>query len=636
MLSDRYKKQKSDVWACSEVINFDYSDGDEVENRILRQVRDAADVSIASDELQRLMVDWPSEYHFSPLRANLLSSFQLHKSKRILEIGSGCGAITRGLGEQCPDSQIIALDGSMRRAQITRARCRDLQNVTVCCDSFTDFEHPELFDLITMIGVLEYSPSFFEGDDPVTAAIEHARRLLSTGGILVVAMENQLGLKYFNGCGEDHNSQPFFGINDQYQPGTFCTFGKKQLQDKLLGAGFLGTEFVYPFPDYKLPRLLVREESFHSNHLDIASLLGQYPARDYSRDTVPLFQESQAWSLAARNGMAQDLANSFLVFAFAGEGSLADISDSWLTKAYSCIRKKQYLIETAFRMKGDVVVVEKNLLHPRVDSDNNCEGRSIEHQLVNDSYVEGTPYGVGLLLRAPRDGMFEYLLQYLTPWMEWLRKKEITVARGENHNSVLVPGSFYDCVPSNFIVDGDGQLCVIDQEWQSREPLELGFLLFRGLYSEMSRNISLFEKSDLFSTATAEDILYKLFQMFDIPYDDGCLERYIELEVTFQVQMVVYSVEEKDLHDHLLGFFREKRMRGSDIGDLLMAGGVRCYDRALSDVSRLTQELAERDALLQSVFQSRSWKLTSALRGVGTALKVGKRKLASLVKTSGG
>ncbi len=633
MLSDKYKKQKSDVWACSEVINFDYSDGDEVENRILRQVREAADVSIASDELQRLMVDWPSEYHFSPLRANLLSSFQLHKSKRILEIGSGCGAITRGLGEQCPDSQIIALDGSMRRAQITRARCRDLQNVTVCCDSFTDFEHPELFDLITMIGVLEYSPSFFEGDDPVTAAIEHARRLLSTGGILVVAMENQLGLKYFNGCGEDHNSQPFFGINDQYQPGTFCTFGKKQLQDKLLGAGFLGTEFVYPFPDYKLPRLLVREESFHSNHLDIASLLGQYPARDYSRDTVPLFQESQVWSLAANNGVAQDLANSFLVFAFAGEGSLSDISDSWLTKAYSCIRKKQHLIETAFRVKGDVVMVEKALLYPRVEWGDGVDNSIIKQQLVNDTYVQGTPYGMGLMLQAHREGMLEYLGHYLTPWVEWLRKKELAAPHDGNQSSIRVPGCFYDCVPSNFIVDGDGQLCVIDQEWESKEPLELGFLLFRGLYSEMSRNISLFETSDLFSTGTVEDILGKLFHLFDIPFDDECLERYVELEVTFQVQMVVYSVEEKDLYDHLLGFFREERVRCSDIGDFLMAGGVRCYDRALSDVSHLTQELAERDALLQSVFQSRSWKLTSALREVGTALKIGRGKIASLVKT---
>lgn len=51
----------------------------------------------------------------------------------ILEIGAGCGAITRYLGE-C-GGNVLALEGS-QDAAIARARTRDLQNVTVVSDRF--------------------------------------------------------------------------------------------------------------------------------------------------------------------------------------------------------------------------------------------------------------------------------------------------------------------------------------------------------------------------------------------------------------------------------------------------------------------------------------------------------------------
>ncbi|MCK5686461.1 class I SAM-dependent methyltransferase, partial [bacterium] len=357
MLSKLYKRTSTGVWERPDAGSFDYSDGKYFEERLLRQLRSADDLSIASDELQRMMIDWPSEYHLSPLRLNLLSPFNFTNVSTILEVGSGCGAITRQLGETCPDSKILALEGSRRRAEITRTRCRDLENVQVCCDSFADFNSQKSLDLITMIGVLEYSPSFFNSSNPVVEALKHARSMLDTNGAMIIAIENQLGLKYFNGCSEDHNGKIFGGINDQYLPDTVKTFGKNELQSLVEEAGFENVEFIYPFPDYKLPQLMLREEAFKNNTFNAGIMAGQYPSRDYICSGTKLFRETSVWNVLDRNDMLPNFSNSFLLFAFNGKGSIEDLTEPWLAKTYTSRRKKRYHIETTFLESDDKIVV---------------------------------------------------------------------------------------------------------------------------------------------------------------------------------------------------------------------------------------------------------------------------------------
>lgn len=77
----------------------------------------------------------------------------------------------------------------------------------------------ERFDVVTLIGVLEYARKYFSvepGNDPVKATLEKARRMLKPGGVFLLAIENQLGLKYFAGRPEDHNGVPMYGIEDLY------------------------------------------------------------------------------------------------------------------------------------------------------------------------------------------------------------------------------------------------------------------------------------------------------------------------------------------------------------------------------------------------------------------------------------
>ena len=157
--------------------NFDYSDGDDTENYILRTISQAADLSICSEELILAIKDWPTLYHLHPNRSNLLRPLaNLLKGRDILEIGCGCGAITRYLGEL--DARVLALEGSYRRASIAAERCRDLPNVRVMSDNFLHFDPDQQFDVITLIGVLEYASIYFTGDDPFRSMLQRARSLL--------------------------------------------------------------------------------------------------------------------------------------------------------------------------------------------------------------------------------------------------------------------------------------------------------------------------------------------------------------------------------------------------------------------------------------------------------------------------
>ncbi|MDJ0859071.1 MAG: rRNA adenine N-6-methyltransferase family protein, partial [Dinoroseobacter sp.] len=148
--------------------DFLYSDGDEHEEYLLEKIRGTKDRSVLSEELSAGMKDWPSTYHLHHQRCNVFRSISEYISGPVLEIGAGCGVLTRYLGEN--GHETFALEGSPRRASIIGERCRDLKNVYVINANFQDFKTEKKFQTITLIGVLEYARVYFSdggNDDPV-------------------------------------------------------------------------------------------------------------------------------------------------------------------------------------------------------------------------------------------------------------------------------------------------------------------------------------------------------------------------------------------------------------------------------------------------------------------------------------
>jgi SAM-dependent methyltransferase len=468
--------QQAMVSADASRSEFNYSDGDAVENRLLEALRSCRDVSAASEELRQCISDWPSEYHFSQVRHNLLRPFNFGPTDRILELGCGCGALTRYLGET--GAQLVAVDGSERRTAIARERCRDLPGVTIHCTNLADFHDRKDFDYVLLIGVLEYAPLYIAGNHPARVCLEHAVAQLGNGGTLILAIENQLGLKYFSGCDEDHLAVPYYGINGLYREGEPVTFGRSELVRLLKEAGLARQKFFYPFPDYKLPAVVLGESALRDERINIADLLLPHIGRNYPEHGQRVFAESLAWRTIIANDLLPDLANSFLVAARIDSDPRG--TEGGFASVYGNGRRRScYQVATSFFEGPDGMLrVRKRSMDPAAPAPKDAW---LRHVLGDSAYRKGLLSVVRVHAAMARGAGLGELTACFLPWLEFLLKQASDNARGEP----VLPGQFVDCIPANLIETPDSQLHYFDAEWVSPEPVPLAWIVIRGIFSSL-------------------------------------------------------------------------------------------------------------------------------------------------------
>ena len=465
------------VWRRPEHTAWRYSDGEAVEYRLLRAVLAAGDVSVCSEELRRQITDWPSAYHLSAARANLIRHLPIGPTTRVLELGSGCGAITRYLGE-C-GAEVCAVEGSPLRARIGAARCRDLPNVRVHCDDFARFESDSPYDIVTLIGVLEYAPVFFPDQDPVDACLRLAERFLAPDGMLIVAIENQLGLKYLAGAPEDHVAKSHFGVNGLYERGTPVTFGRRELLERLARAGFPNASVYLPFPDYKLPGVVVSPSALDHPQLRLGDLLARSLVKGRDDPGLAVLHPPLAWQVVTRNGLAAELANSFLVVARRQPPAAVD-GDPVLARAYSTSRRRRFMTETRFIADGASLGVRKRPLFACAASDAQASagnGRFM-HRPGDAAYLEGELLAFGLWRLVASGAPPEDIGAWAQPWVDALRMRALAAGAAAD---ALLPGNAIDWTPFNTVRTPDGNLHFIDDEWASAEPVPLLWVVIRGL-----------------------------------------------------------------------------------------------------------------------------------------------------------
>lgn len=457
---------------------FAYSDGQEVEQRVLQILKTTGDLSVGSPDLLAQVRDWPTEYHFTDTRANLLRHLPLRRGVRVLELGAGCGAVTRFLGEA--GCTVSAVEGSLLRAECARERTRDLDTVSVYCANFGDIAFRREFDVVTLIGVLEYAPMFFPGDDPMGACLSVALSALAPGGMLVVAIENQLGLKYFAGATEDHLGTHFSGVEGRYSPVGVRTLGRRQLERALTDAGFGSVEFQYPFPDYKLPSAVVFEAGLRQEGFRPSEIVRHLYARDYAGKDLRSIDTAQVWPVLESNGLLGDLANSFLVLAREDRDAApagADAAGELLALAYSTGRARSFQTRTAFRAQAHGRIwCEKSLVYP--EAAQQPAPAALRHRLIREAYIGGTTLH-SAIASALRSGDRPRVMELLRGWLEFLNASvpQATMAVWDRR----VPGELWDCTPGN-LVETDGTLRSFDEEWVSEPGPTIRHLLLRYVF----------------------------------------------------------------------------------------------------------------------------------------------------------
>ncbi|SAL04501.1 group 1 glycosyl transferase [Caballeronia calidae] len=517
------------VWVERERKPFDYSDGEEQEQYLLDAVRGAIDVSSGSMELREKMIDWPSTYHLTPRRGNLLRPFaSWFAGKRVLEIGCGCGAITRFLGES--GATVVSVEGSLMRATIARERCRDLPNVEIICATSEKIGVLGEFDAVMLIGVLEYARKFL-GENGTHQLLSDCVARLTEAGRLFVAIENQLGLKYFAGAAEDHTGVPMFGLEERYSPEGVATFGREELGSHLDRASLSFQQWWYPFPDYKLPLSVLSEDAVRGRlDADFSPMISNASAADPQRPFYQSFSLERAWGPVYRNGLAHALSNSFL--AIASRQPLMGGDPDAVGFHYAVDRLPQFTkeLQISKTAHGPLMVTHRPLF---ASADTRFTG--VENLPVADApFIGGThwQHRLSLLLSEPgwtRTTFIEWYMQ----WLEAV-KPQLGIAS----DGVLpaldspVDGRLVDALPRNLILDG-GRASFFDLEWKYGETIDFGYLLFRGAYCSLweLRPVAVPEEG---TAVRLRDLFAVALKHIGFSLSDETLERYCELEREFQ------------------------------------------------------------------------------------------------------
>ncbi len=446
---------------------FGYSDGNDQEARLKAILTGASDLSSLSPDLELAINNWPTEYHLSPQRANLLRYLDLTRCNTVLELGSGCGALTRFLGEQ--GLTVDAVEGSEARANLTRMRCRDLSNVDVIISNFYNLDlPPSYYDVVFLIGVVEYAgrfaPSRCSAEQAVIQLLESAKASISPQGSIVIAIENRFGRKYLAGAAEDHYGIAFEGILGYPNYSGIKTWSKPEWK-KFFNQLDLETCFHYPFPDYKIPSLILNESYLRSD-INAWTKLAGIQSRDYHK-LIPLSDDLQFWKYSQKQGCLDQFANSFLIVAGSNRNNLEKIAPFDFIHTSAISRRNEFRTQTR-RRKGANTIEKVCIQEP-----NNQQDGLVSHIASSEPWREGIPLSVDWIERLQDDPSHDLLIKLTQNYYSYLTSKFAS------QKEVF---DLFDVLPTNIMVTTTGRWNSFDHEWKTTLPITPEYVFFRGLF----------------------------------------------------------------------------------------------------------------------------------------------------------
>ncbi len=281
-----------------------YCDG-KVEDELLEIVKNHSNEDFARIIEERK--SWTIMYHLSHLRENIVDWIPMDKGMKVLEVGSGCGAITGALARKA--GSVTCVDLSKKRSSINAYRHKDCDNVKIHVGNFKDIE-PDLdtdYDVICLIGVFEYGQGYIGGETPYEDFLRILQKHLKAEGRIVIAIENKYGLKYFAGCREDHVGTYFEGIENYAQGGGVRTFSRNGLERIFETCGVEEYHFYYPYPDYKFMTTVYSDE-YQPVKGELSNNI-----RNFDRERMLLFDEKAAFDGLTEDHLFSVFSNSYLV-----------------------------------------------------------------------------------------------------------------------------------------------------------------------------------------------------------------------------------------------------------------------------------------------------------------------------------
>ncbi len=449
-----------------------YSDG-VIEDEILAIVRDASRVEYPAIIEEKK--SWPILYHLSPLRGNIVDWLPIKPGDKVLEIGSGCGAITEKLSEKA--GSVTCVELSAKRSLINAYRNQDRDNIEIHVGNFSDIEPslPEDYDFACMIGVFEYGQSYIHTKTPYEDFLKIMKKHVKKDGCIVIAIENKFGLKYWAGCKEDHIGTYFGGLEGYPEGGSARTFTRPGLEKIFQNCGVKDYSFYYPYPDYKFPTTIYSDKRL-PNAGELTDNM-----RNFDRDRMVLFNEKYVFDGIIEDKLFDLFSNSYMVI-------IGGNTDTCYVK-YSNDRAGEYALRTDIVDTPKGRVVRKIPLNERAKEhiqgmERSCRllkeryegsGLSINDCILAEdgSYAE-FPYEKGVTLEELLDRCLDG--DDMDGFHRLFEKYYELISYGEDKAV-----TDYDLIFANILVDDD-RWTVIDYEWTVEKRISPAEVAFRAVY----------------------------------------------------------------------------------------------------------------------------------------------------------
>lgn len=597
-----------------------YSDGD-IETKILNSIDDEI-------EFKEIYEQPGAVFHnFSKSRENLINWYPFKSNARVLEIGAGMGALTGCLCERC--EYVTSIEESPRRAEIIKKRHSKYTNLEVVSHDIYTYEFEQKYDYILLIGVLEYVGINNKEGDPYKKLLGKISELLTDEGVLLLAIENKYGLKYWCGAAEDHTGVPFESINDykmdnatgRYGKAGVRTFSKQELTNMCDEVGLRNYRFYYPMPDYKFPSSI-----FTDKHL---------PKQDDIR-SIKFYYPSESELVANEKDVYQDIIDN-QTFPFFSNSFLIELSKSELSKDYiefvSHKRdyKDQYKIRTTISSGrivekcADIREAKEHILQSyRNIQDLRDKGIQVLPSKINekgDMVIDYCDKSLAIdefnyAISVGDVAKLEYMLQCL----EGALKKSTTLHKGSpsyivvDEDEEVLDVAYLDMTFINSFFDGQ-ELIFFDQEWNV-ENIPIKYVLYRAVkYSkaentqahkikaEIIRNIGISpEKKALYDEFEREMLLKMMDEVscniFDpMGYHEG-------LTIYPQSRKVVAG-----LYEQLDEKEEEIRKARNEINE--KEEEIRKREVVINNQRGHIEQLLEVDRHYQNIIRSKGWRLVS-------------------------
>lgn len=412
---------------------------------LLELIERADDLSSWSDELALAAPSWPDSYHLHPARANVLRTVPISADATVLEIGARAGGLTRHLGENAGAVDALELDPAF--AAVAAARCAGLDSVQVRVGWIDSVPDQPAYDLVVAIDVLAELEA--QGTTLETF-VARCRSLLLPGGVLVLAVDNSVGVSALLG-----GQTPRLPVPD----GRSASLAPSDVVSAVLAAG-LDLELLSAFPDHRHTQLLFSPARLAALDQTLLAELPKFAAPPTAPTFVEADAQQQRWMSMVADGHSEGHANSIVVLAGTAVPAPDDAATFW-----SIGRCAAQSACNRVRMEGDGPVVVRTRAFPRAPEPHTplrlhphtepvVHGRSVTRLLAHETSVAGAQ---DLLVR----------------WREF-----VTSWPADHPDVAAVP---WDLIPRNVMVLTDGSMYAIDQEWHL-DGADAKLVLARGLF----------------------------------------------------------------------------------------------------------------------------------------------------------